>query len=88
MLVGRIALVVLGGYVAASAAVAALAVVLARVGMARSEAVVSASMLGFVIYLGMLLWGAAERRLTRLILGYAVLTVLGIAPWALSRVGG
>ncbi|MGN6463821.1 MAG: hypothetical protein ACTHLY_21805 [Pseudolabrys sp.] len=84
----RVTLTVIGGYIATSAVVYGLAILLPFAGMARSEAVVTASMLGFIIYLCALLWGAAERRLLRLGLGYAALTAAGIAPWALSRIGG
>ena len=45
-------------------------------------------MLGFLIYLVLLLWGAAARRLMRLAIGYAILTAIGMAPWALLRAGG
>jgi hypothetical protein len=57
---------VLGGYALSAALVALLSVALPLVsGLARSEAVILASMLGFLIYLGLLLWAFAERRLAR-----------------------
>jgi hypothetical protein len=57
---------VCGGYAFSAASVALLAVGLPRVGgMARSEAVLVASMLGFLIYLGVILWAFAEPRLAR-----------------------
>lgn len=72
----RVALAVPGGYGFSAGAVALAAVLLARGGMARSEAVGLAAMLGFVLYLVVLLWAFAERRLARLaavILGGAAL---------------
>jgi hypothetical protein len=55
-----------GGYVFSAACVALLAVALpALVGMQRSEAVLLASMLGFLIYLGALIWAFATRALWR-----------------------
>jgi hypothetical protein len=69
----RVALAVLGGYGLSAGLVALLAVVLALAGMQRSEAVVLAAMLGFVIYLAVLMWAFAEPRLGRL----AAITVAG-----------
>ncbi len=48
-----------GGYVLVALAVNALAALLARAGQLPSDAVVSAAMLGFPAYLGVLLWGLA-----------------------------
>jgi hypothetical protein len=74
-IVTRIILAVAGGYAVASGLVALLAVGLPPVtGMARSEAVVLASMLGFLIYLGLLLWGFAERRLALLFVTFLILS--------------
>jgi len=86
----RVPLAIVGGYGAASALVSglALSLPLPLLGMTRSDAVVTASMLGFLIYLVLLLWGAAARRLMRLAIGYAILTAIGMAPWALLRAGG
>ncbi len=57
---------VLGGYAFSAALVALLALALPlAVGMPRSEAVLLASMLGFLIYLALLIWAFAERRLWR-----------------------
>lgn len=52
----RIAGAVLGGYALSALLVALLAAVLVRFGMAKGEAVVSASMAGFLIYLALLVW--------------------------------
>ncbi|HSI61143.1 MAG TPA: iron uptake protein [Ideonella sp.] len=58
---------VFGGYALSAAWVALLAVGLpASTGMARSEAVLLAGMLGFVIYLAVLIWAFAVRSLARL----------------------
>ncbi len=62
----RIAGAVLGGYVFSAALVALLAAVLPLAGMARGEAAVSAAMLGFVLYLLVLLWAFSVRSLVRL----------------------
>lgn len=60
-----------GGYAFTAALVALLAAALPLLGLARSEAVVSAAMLGFVLYLLVLLWAFSVRSLARL---WAVLT--------------
>jgi hypothetical protein len=65
-LVLRVLLALAGGYASTAAAVLLLGVSFTALGLARSEAVVLASMLGFVIYLGVLLWAFAEPRLARL----------------------
>jgi hypothetical protein len=57
---------VFGGYALTALMVAAGGAVMARLGMARSEAVVLAAMLGFVAYLVLLLWGFSVKRVTRL----------------------
>ena len=80
----RVVTAVIGGYGAASGIVGLLAVELPRLtGLARSEAVVLASMLGFLIYLVLLLWGFSERKLLRLVLGFALLTTTTFALVAL-----
>lgn len=68
-----------GGYVVSAglAALAAVGLPMAT-GLPRSEAVVLASMLAFLIYLVLLIWGFAERRLGRL---YTVLVVTAAASW-------
>ncbi len=60
-----------GAYALTAALVALLAAALPLLGLARSEAVVSAAMLGFVLYLLVLLWAFSVRSLVRL---WAVLT--------------
>ena len=68
-----------GGYAVAAglAALAAVALPAARL-MPRSEAVVLASMLAFLVYLALLIWAFADQRLARLCL---VLAVAGVASW-------
>lgn len=75
-LVQRLALAVLGGYGLSSALVSLGAMALTGA-LPRSEAVVLAAMLGFPLYLVLLLWGFAERRLTRLWLVLGGGAVLG-----------
>lgn len=71
---------VFGGYALTALTVAAAAALLARLGMARAEAVVLAAMLGFVAYLLLLLWGFSVRSVTRLWLALAA----GAAAMAVS----
>lgn len=62
----RVTGALLGGYAFSAALVALLAVGLPLLGLPRSEAVVSAAMLGFVLYLLLLLWAFSVRSLVRL----------------------
>jgi hypothetical protein len=78
MLVARLVLGVPGGYVAASGFVAALAAASPYAGLARSDAVLFASMLGIVAYLILLLWAFAEQRLWRLCVVFALLASIGV----------
>lgn len=57
---------VFGGYALTVLAVAAAGAAMARLGMARSDAVVLAAMLGFVAYLALLLWGFSVKSTARL----------------------
>lgn len=75
---------VLGGYALSAGLSAALAVTLPLVSsIPKSEAVLLASMLGFVIYLLVLLWVLVERRLllVLLVLGGGALLSSGVAYW-------
>lgn len=68
-----------GGYAVAAGLAALAAVALPAAGlMVRSEAVVLASMLAFLLYLALLIWAFADRRLVRLCL---VMVAAGIASW-------
>jgi hypothetical protein len=71
--IARIALAVFGGYAASAGFVATFSVALPLTGMVRSEAVVLSSMLGFIVYAALLLWGFAERRLWRFCFALALL---------------
>lgn len=85
-IVSRVLAAVGAGYVFTAGGVALIAVALPAVfGMARSEAVVLAAMLGFVIYLIALLWAAVERRLWRVWAGLLGGAVVG---WGLSLAAG
>ncbi|XLZ69767.1 iron uptake protein [Massilia sp. SR12] len=57
---------VAGGYGVCALAVATAAALLARLGMVRSEAVMLSAMLGFLAYLGLLLWAFSIRSTARL----------------------
>lgn len=68
-----------GGYAVAAGLAALAAVALPAAGlMVRSEAVVLASMLAFLVYLALLIWAFADRRLARL---FFVMAAAGIASW-------
>lgn len=87
LVIARIAAAVLGGYAFSAVLVALLAILLPIAGMARSEAVLLASMLGFLIYLVVLIWAFAEPSVKRVwavlpggaMLAYALLRL--IEPW-------
>ena len=71
----------IGGGYAVSAGLAALAarVLPVTTAMPAREAVVLVSMLAFLVYLGLLIWGFAEPSLVRLCL---ILAAVGIVSWA------
>ena len=79
-LVLRICGAVLGGYALSAAAVALMVGLLMQAGLIRSEAVVLSSMLGCVVYLGVLIWAFSIRNVVRLwtvlAVGTACFTVL------------
>jgi cytochrome bd-type quinol oxidase subunit 2 len=73
----RLAIAVLGGYALSASIVAFLALALSGASLLpRSEAVLLASMLGFVIYLCVLIWALAEKRVARLGLTFALATAV------------
>jgi hypothetical protein len=75
----RTALALVGGYLGTSAIIAALAMIaVAMVGMERSEAATLGSMLGFVIYLGVMIWSFAEPALIRITLWLGAVTALSL----------
>lgn len=55
-----------GGYAFTAAWVALLAVALSLAPIGRSEAVTAAALMGYLIYLAVLLWGFSVRSVTRL----------------------
>lgn len=67
-LVTRLLLAVPGCYAASAGLVAALAIALPVIGMSRSEAVTLSSMLGFAVFLALMLWAFAARRLRALVI--------------------
>lgn len=85
----RLLLAVVGGYWLTAGLVSLGALALAAV-MPRSEAVVLMAMLGFVVYLVLLLWAFAELRLTRLwlMLGGGPLVLWAVQSVALLGGGG
>jgi hypothetical protein len=88
----RVLLRVLGGvagaYALTAALVALLSVALPLTGLARSEAVVLAAMLGFVTYLLLLLWAFSVRSLRRLwaVMGIGTALCTALAAY-LSQLG-
>lgn len=75
----RLVAAVGGGYAVAAGLAALAAVALPAAGlMVRSEAVVLASMLAFLVYLALLIWAFADRRLARLCL---LMAAAGVASW-------
>ena len=74
----RLLAVIGGGYLASSALVAGLARALSHLGLARTEGVVLASMLGFVIYLLILVLGFARQRLMRFVVDLLLMTGIGL----------
>ena len=58
----RLMAVIGGGYFLTAALVSLGAAGMAAFGMAGSEAVILSAMLGYLVYLGIGLWGFAERR--------------------------
>lgn len=81
----RIVGAVLGGYALSAALVALLAALLVHAGLARSEAVVSASMAGFLIYLLVLVWAFGTVRLRTLWAGLAAGTGAAYGLLLLTR---
>ena len=79
-LILRIAGAVLGGYALSALLVALLAAALVRLGMAKGEAVVSASIAGFLIYLVLLVWAFSCVRLRTL---WATLVASSTAAYGL-----
>lgn len=55
-----------GGYALTAALVAFLSAALSRAEISRSEAVTAAALMGYGLYLVVLLWGFSVRSLTRL----------------------
>jgi hypothetical protein len=80
----RLLVVIGGGYAASSVLVAGLARALVPLGLARSDGVLLASMLGFVIYLLVLILGFSRRRLMRVVLDLLLIAGFGLvlAAWA------
>ncbi|MEM6647235.1 MAG: hypothetical protein AAF730_13385 [Bacteroidota bacterium] len=81
----RVLLAVVGGYLLTEAVVSLLAALLATLGMVRTEAVVLSMMLGFVIYLLLLLWAFAEQRLVRLWIVFGGGTALAMGAVYLAQ---
>ena len=85
----RLVLAVVGGYFLSAAAAALLALGLSQI-MPRSEAVMLMAMGVFVLYLIVLLWAFAQRRLARLwlVLGGGAGAAQLLAFWAAQALSG
>lgn len=76
----RVVLAIVGGYAGTSAVIAALAAVaVVAGGMERSEAATLASMLGFPVYLAVIIWAFADPVLLRVGLGLGAASAMGVA---------
>jgi len=75
----RLVAAIVGGYAVSAGLAAFAAIVLPTVTpMPRSEAVVLCSMLAFLVYLVLLIWAFAERRLVRL---WLFMVIVGVGAW-------
>jgi hypothetical protein len=81
----RVVAAIAGGYAFTASCVALLAATLPLAGMQRSEAVVLSAMLGFLFYLGVLLWAFSVRSLARLWTVLAGGTALAFGLFQLIR---
>lgn len=77
-----------GGYALTSALVACLASALSLAQVPRSEAVAAAALMGYLLYLAVLLWGFSVRSVARLWVTLAAGTALGSALVFLMRSAG
>lgn len=86
----RLATIVLGGYALTSALVTLGAYGMLLSGLAPSDAVVVAAMLGFLVYLVILLWGFCEPSLGRLLLALCLAPSLlhGLLLFTVRSLGG
>jgi hypothetical protein len=73
----RVLAIVVGGYAASAALVAAAVASLRLAGVVPSDAFTLCSILGFLVYLVLALWAATEQRLPLLVASLLLLTVGG-----------
>jgi hypothetical protein len=74
-----------GGYGVASLAVSVAVALLVRCGLAGAEAVVTAAMSGFVLYLAILLWGLGCESVARLYCGLGAAAAVLCGVWWAAR---
>jgi|GEM_PF-5068352 len=84
----RVLAIVVGGYVASAALVAAAVASLRLAGVVSSDAFTLCSILGFLVYLLLALWAAVERRLPLLVASLVLLTVGGAGVAATAALIG
>jgi hypothetical protein len=85
----RILCVLLGGYALWSGGAVLLGVVLRNTGLSRTDAMLVATMLGSLCYVGIIIWGfaAAPRRRPATFIALGGITTVTAAVW-LAKSGG
>jgi hypothetical protein len=82
----RLGCAVLGGYALAAAGTAAFAVALPRVGVARADAVLFATLFSFILYAAAVLWAFAARSAWRAWTGLLLpLLACAAITWLLAK---
>jgi hypothetical protein len=84
----RVAAIVVGGYAASAALVAAAVASLRLAGVVPSDAFTLCSILGFLVYLVLALWAAVERRLLLLVASLLLMTAGGAGVAAIALLIG
>ncbi|WP_425032967.1 DUF3649 domain-containing protein [Pelagibius sp.] len=84
-ILSRIAAAAVGGYALSSATAICLSLVLP---MARSEAVLTATMVSFVVYVCVALWAFSASSVGRVWAGLTLSTALLCVPLLILRLGG
>jgi uncharacterized membrane protein len=80
-LLARIILIVVGGYVASAGFVATVSALLPMFGVVRSEAVILGSILGFILYVALVLWGFAAHQSWRFLVTLVLLIGGGLVAF-------
>lgn len=75
----RISLIVIGGYMLTGGVTALIGITMSVAGMASSDAMLLSSMLGFLFYVGLVIWGFSARQYW-----WRSLTIFGSATVTMS----